>query len=316
MIKASQLKAIAFHLSPKPVKEWLVSFNENRKMEHWKKCYKTKVSKEQVDEVFSLLDLDSDVIVHSSLPDIGNIKLRDVTDNLNRYVLDKGHTILCPALPIKGSSLEYLKSIKEFDVRTASNAMGAISTYYGRQEGAVRSLSPTHSVIAVGEKAVYYTEEHHLAETPFTETSPYYKLIVNRGKILLFGATFKNLTFVHVLEDIIGEDCYPVKMYDPRMFEIKVVDGSGVSHYGSFRAHSYRNSVLNDGEELYSKVLSLPSTIICPIGCSEVILLDARDTIICMLENLSVGITRMGRRRISECCRQKAEYWIKQIEQS
>lgn len=314
MIKASQLKAVAFLLSPKPVKERLLSFNENRKMEHWKECFKTKVSKEQVDEVFFKLALDSDVMVHSSLPDIGNIRLRDVTDNLKRYVLDNGHTILCPALPIKGSSLDYLKSIKEFDVRTAPNAMGAISTYYGRQQGAIRSLSPTHSVIAFGEKAAYYTEGHHLSETPFTETSPYYKLIVNKGKILMFGATLKNLTFVHVIEDLIGEDLYPVKLYDPRKYSIKLVDESGGSLYGSFRTHSYKNSILNDGEELLGKMLGLPSTTICPIGCSEVILLDARDSIICMLDNLKAGITRMGHRHVSESCRQKADYWIKKIE--
>ena len=104
----SKIKAFAFHFAPRVVRERILTYYDNKKIEHWQECFKVKVSKEQVDELFSKLSLDSDVMIHSSLPDIGNIKLRHITDNLKKYVLDSGHTVLCPALPIKGSSFEFV----------------------------------------------------------------------------------------------------------------------------------------------------------------------------------------------------------------
>jgi aminoglycoside 3-N-acetyltransferase len=313
MSKISRIKNIAFDLAPGFVKDKARAYVENRKIAHWQECFKTKVSQEQVEELFSCLGLDSDVMIHSSLPDIGNIKLKHVTECLKKHVLDKGHTILCPALPIKGSTLYYLKSIKEFDVRTAPNAMGTISCYYGRQQGAIRSLSPTHSVIALGDKAGYYTAEHHLSETPFTEKSPYYRLIGNKGKILMFGASLKNLTFNHVIEDMIGEDSFPVKVYDPHRFDIELVDESGTRTSGRFRAHSHRSGRMRDSEELMEMVRNLPSTKVLPIGCGEVLLLDAKDVCLLLLTGLKDGLTTMGHRRVSEECKRKADCWIDYI---
>ena len=70
----SQIKAIVFRLAPGPVKDKLIAYNENRKVAYWQECFKTKVSREEVDALFAMLDLRSDVMVHSSLPDIGDIK--------------------------------------------------------------------------------------------------------------------------------------------------------------------------------------------------------------------------------------------------
>lgn len=315
MSKVSEIKALAFQMAPKFVKCKILTLAENKKIAHWQECFKTKVSKEEVDALFAKMSLDSDVMIHSSLPDIGNIKLKHVTDNINRYVLDAGHTILCPALPIKGSSYDYLKSIKEFDVRTAPNAMGTVSTYYGRQDKARRSLSPTHSVVSLGALASYYTEDHHLDETPFTEKSPYYRLILNRGKILMFGASLKNLTFNHVIEDMIGEESFPVRVYDPHVFEIDLVNESGSRTTGRFRAHSHKSGRIRDSVELMEIVRNLPSTQVYPIGCGEVLLLDARDVCLCLLNGLKEGLTTMGHRKVTEGCKQKADFWISFINQ-
>jgi len=313
MSKVSYIKSLVFQLAPKALQRKVLAYTEDKKMAHWQECFKTKVSREEVDELFSQMALDSDVMIHSSLPDIGNIKLKHVTDNLRKYVLDSGHTILCPALPIKGSSFDYLKSIKEFDVRTAPNAMGTVSTFYGRQEGARRSMSPTHSVVALGERSAYYTAEHHLDETPFTEKSPYFRLIVNKGKILMLGASLKNLTFNHVIEDMIGEESFPVRVYDPHRFAIDLIDESGIKHNGHFRAHSHKSGRMRDSVELMEMVRNLPSTQVFPIGCGEVLLLDAKDVCLCLLTQLKEGLTTMGHRRVYEECKQKADSWIDYI---
>lgn len=314
MSTVSQIKALVFHLAPKCVQTRLLSLAMDRKMAHWEECYKTVVSKEEVDSLFSRMSLDCDVMVHSSLPDIGNIKLRYVTDNIKKHILDEGYTVLCPALPVKGSSLDYLRSIHEFDVRTAPNAMGAISVYFGRQKDALRSLSPTHSVIAIGKRASYYTEEHSLAETPFSEFSPYYKLLQNKGKILMFGAPLKNLTFCHVIEDMIGKELFPVKVYDSKKYEVELVNEAGVRTSGSFYAHSHRSSRMRDTTAIMEEVRRLPSTKVYSLGCSEVLLLDAKDVCLCFLKQLKSGLTTFGRRRVSEECKRKADYWIDSVE--
>ena len=303
---------MAYQCMPKVIKDKVAEYAENKKVAHWKECYKTKISKEKVDDLFERLSLESDVMIHSSLPEIGDIKLRHVIENLNRYVLDKGKTILCPAIPIKGSSLDYLKSIKEFDVRTAPNAMGTISLYYGRQNGARRSLSPTHSVIAIGDRAEYYTKDHHLSETPFTDNSPYYKLFLNGGKILMFGASLKYLTFGHVVEDLIGEEYYPIPVYDSRRFEIDLINEDGMRQKGTFRAHSHKNGLYRDTPVVIERIRNLSSTRIFPLGCGEVILLDARDLLSCLLTQLKLGVTIPGR-RVSEACRARADKWVEFI---
>ena len=315
MSKISEIKALAFQLAPRPLQRKVLTYAEDKKTAHWQECFKTKVSLKEVEELFSRMEIESDVMIHSSLPDIGNIKLSHVTSSLKYAILDKGYTILCPALPIKGSSLDYLKSIKEFDVRTAPNAMGAISSYYGRKEGAKRSLSPTHSVIAFGNQANYYTCEHHLDETPFTHKSPYYKIIETKGKILMFGASLKNLTFNHIIEDMIGEEAFPVQVYDPQRFKIDLIDESGNRTAGVFRAHSRKSGRLRDSSELMEQVRRLPSTHIYSLGCGEVIILDARDVCICLLNGLKKGNTTMGHRRVSDACKEKADYWINYIQE-
>ena len=310
MSRLSYIKASVYQLLPKKLQSIVRSNLDDRKMMYWQECFKVKVPENEVNELFGQMALNSDVMIHSSLPDIGNIKLKHVTASLKRSVLDSGHTVLCPALPIKGSSLEYLRSIKVFDVRTASNAMGTISTYYGRQNGSKRSLSPTHSVVALGARVDFYLGEHHLSETPFTDKSPYFKIIKEGGKILMFGASLKNLTFNHVIEDMIGEELFPVHVYDPERFQIELINEFGEKTTGTFRAHSHRSGRLRDSAEIMDRVRNLTSTHIYSLGCGEVILMDARDVCMCLLLGLQEGLTTMGRRRISEECRQKAGEWI------
>ena len=315
MSRITYIKSLIYDLLPGFVRNRIRVYSDNKKIKHWQECFKVKVDKEQVDALFREMAIDSDVMIHSSLPEIGNVRLRDVMDDLKEYVTDKGNTILCPALPVKGSSLDYLKSIDSFDVRSAPNAMGSISSHYGKKTDAVRSLSPTHSVVALGPQASYYTEEHHLDETPFTERSPYYKLMLRDGKILMFGASLKHLTFCHVLEDIIGEEDFPVKVYDQRRFSLKLVDKSGGVTHGTFRAHSRNRSRLSDPGELIEAIRQLPSTKVFHLGCGEVVLIDARDVMICMLKSLKCGVTTLGKRKVSQDCKRKADEWIAYIRQ-
>lgn len=308
-----QIVFFVYHHLPSLLKDKIIEHNEKQRMVYWQECFKTKVSREEVDKLFLRMDIHSDIMIHSSLPEIGDIKLKHITDNLQKYVLDRGHTVLCPALPVKGSTLDFLASITEFDVRTAPNAMGRVSRFYGRQNGAKRSLSPTHSVIALGDLAEYYTRDHHKSETPFSKDSPYFKLILRGGKILMFGAALKHLTFSHMPEDMIGEDDFPVHVYDPQRFEIDVINEDGVRVKGMFRGHSHSSGRKRDSSEIMGVIRKLPSTKVSKLGCGEVLLLDSRDVILCMLTQLKSGVTTMGHRKVSASCKEKADEWIRYI---
>lgn len=307
---------LIYHYTPKFIKKRVVERHNSKVIELGKQRLKMIVSKQYLNDIFEKLELDSDVFMHTSLIEIGRIEggYKEVVKQINKNILDKNHTALFSALPFKGSSEQFLKSIDTFDFRSAPVEMGTINEYYSMLPDAYRSKSPTHSVVAVGKNAAYYTNDHHLSETPFTKNSPYYRLIEKQAKILMIGAGVKHLTFNHIVDDLLGDD-FPVRVYAKRRYRINILDKSGNSTIGQFKAHReilgvYKNPkcVVNDA------IRSLPSTIIYSLGCSELILLDARDVVICLLNSLKKGDTIYGKRRISKVASNKIDTLIRQFE--
>lgn len=64
---------------------------------------------------------------------------------------------------------------------------------------AVRSDHPTHSVCAIGPAATDLTQGHFEA-TALGINSPWYKMHMSGGYILLLGCGFESLTFIHTCE--------------------------------------------------------------------------------------------------------------------
>lgn len=313
MIQYKFFVNLCYSLLPKCIKQKIHDKQEDKKIARQLEVLKTKISKEEIDAVFDKLNLDCDVIVHSSLTDLGRIEgnLKPIVNRLEKDVISKGHTVLCPAIPVKGSTLDYLKSIKEFDAETAPNAMGVISKYYQKLEPSKRSLSPTHSVVACGKDSGAYTDSHHLDVTPFAEHSPYMKLVLSKGKVLLFGAQWKSLTICHVVEDMLGDD-YPVKVYNRKPVRLKVRRGGEIVYDGLYKAHN-KWCGLSRGLNVNFHFRDLESTKIIPLGCGNVSLLDARDITLRQLEYLKKGMTLYGHRRISDNCLKKTEEWITRL---
>lgn len=305
------VKKIVFACLPPSVKVRFRRNVEKKKIQRQREIFKTIVSEAEIDSLFKDLAIDADIMIHSSLNDLGRIEgnMKHIAKNLQHSVIDKGHTVLCPAMAIKGSSLDYLKANSIFDVCTAGNAMGTVSRYYDSLSDSLRSLSPTHSVVAYGKGAEYYTSRHHLDETPFTENSPYFKLIINKGKVLMLGAQLKSLTVCHVVEDLMGKD-YPINVYSRNSFPIVLKDKLGEEFRGSFKAHNKFGGILRDGVKFTSSFVDLPSTKRIPVGCGNVYLLDARDITVNQLEMLKKGITPYGKLWVSKACIEKANKWI------
>jgi aminoglycoside 3-N-acetyltransferase len=173
---------------------------------------------------------DNDIFLHSSITSIG--KISGGTKFLAELILEKvnvnKNTILISALPFQGRFKEYLEQNPVFDVKNSPVVMGAVNEYLSLHPNAERSLHPTHSVIAIGPKSHYYIAEHHLDPTSFGIHSPYYKLIENNAEILMFGADLNYLTFIHVIEDMLGI-YVPLNPYLKKNYFVKVIDNMGGS---------------------------------------------------------------------------------------
>lgn len=275
----------------------------------------TAVSEQDVADAFAALDIKGDVMVHSSLIHIGNIKgkHKPIVKALQDHVLDKGNTVLAIAIPVKGSTEEWLRSITRFD-KESPIAMGVISTYYAKQEGACRSLNPTHSVVAYGPLAKEYTAEHHLDKMPFTEKSPFYKLLEHNGSVLMVGAVIKHLTLCHIVEDMLG-DLYPQRVYSRKEYPVDIFRDEECIYHGTYKAHSKWGGVLRVPEYVQSRIKALPSTKVVQLGGAELIYINARDAVVCELEELKRGNSIYGWRRINKKCRERIDYWIERIKE-
>ncbi|MHB1190655.1 MAG: AAC(3) family N-acetyltransferase [Armatimonadota bacterium] len=87
-----------------------------------------------------------------------------------------------------------------FGRRTSATRLGAIPDRFWRRPEAVRSLHPTHSVAAIGLGAEELIRDHDKAPTAYGEGTPYHRLAVGGGKILLLGVDQDRNTTLHTAE--------------------------------------------------------------------------------------------------------------------
>lgn len=270
------------------------------------------ITNDEIDKLFINLNVNSDLMIHSSFPDIGKIKSQKYIVNKIYEIINNNHTVLFPAIPIKGSTLDYLKKENEIDFRTLSNAMGYLSVKFEKEKDSYRSLNPTHSVVAIGQRAEWYTSEHHYDETPFTIKSPYYKLLKSRGKILMFGATLDHLTILHVVEDMLGS-LFPYNIYS-KSYTVKIITKNNENFISKYRTHNKLSGILRDNTKVNKFIKELPSTKVYKVGAGEVVLIDSKDLFILVLNLMKQGISTMGRVYISKECCNEIDYWINKIE--
>lgn len=311
---AEQGKKVVWYFVPRWIQEKVRKRVEAKKALHEMEVFQNnRVSELEVRAAMDQLEIEGDVILHSSLVEIGNIQGRHkpFVNYLQEHVLDKGHTVLAVAIPIKGYTEDYLKSIDRFD-KDAPIAMGVLATYYAKQDGAIRSLSPTHSVVALGKGAEAYTAEHHLDKWPFTEKSPYYKLLERNGSVLMIGAGIKHMTLSHIVEDMLG-DLYPKKIYEKKPHRVDIYKDGKCVYKGEYYAHSKWMSAFQSDIHMVECMRALPSTKEVKLGAGEIVSINAREAVVCLLEELKKGNSIWGWARVSEECRVKSEEWIERI---
>lgn len=144
------------------------------------------------------------MLVHSSMKGLGYIDggPSAVIEMLLDVVGPTG-TVLFPTLT--GTMADLPDNPPHIDLVTTPCWTGLIPETARQRPDAVRSIHPTHSVVALGANQQQWTVGHELGTSPCDEMSPYYALMEIGGKILLLGGVdHESNTSLHCLEELAG----------------------------------------------------------------------------------------------------------------
>ena len=138
------------------------------------------------------------VMVHSSLRSLGYVEggANTVIDALIETVGKKG-TVIVPTHTLEGRV--YVGGV--FDPETSPSFVGTLTEVFRKRKDAVRSRHPTHSVAAIGGKAVEITKDHKVGPA-LGPGSPIDKLVRWNGYILLLGVGHESNTTIHYAQQL------------------------------------------------------------------------------------------------------------------
>lgn len=300
---------------PNFLKGYLEKIILERKLDqHKDRKERHKIKIDEIDKILNKFNFSSDIIIHSSTSNIG--KIEGGTSILTDLILSKidlnTYTLMSPALPFTGSVKNYLDDLTVFDLDIAKNAMGNISNQIMKKSDCRRSFHPTHSVIAIGRNSEYYSENHEICETPFSENSPFYKLTINNGKILMFGVGLNFITNFHVYEDLLG-DFFPLDVYTADVYTIKGIKKGNINSIKT-KAHNPHISAKRDCERAREFLIKNKYIESYMIGDSEISLLDAKGLTITLLNMLKHGDSIYGKVKIDNALVFRIDEILKELE--
>lgn len=149
---------------------------------------------------------DDTVLIHSSMKSFGYFEggPEKLIDALTEYLSDG--LLLIPA----HTWATIGRKNPVFDVINAVPCTGLLSrtAVKAAAEGkGVRSLHPTHSIVAFGKNAADFIAGEEKTSSPMPRNGCYGKLIDKNAAILLVGVNNNSNTFFHCLEEIAGVPC-------------------------------------------------------------------------------------------------------------
>lgn len=224
------------------------------------------------------------VLVHSSFSRIGFVEggPKTFVEALLQVIGPAGN-LLMPSSPNGGYQLDYIRHLNEFDVLNDPSKMGAVTEYFRKLPGVLRSESPTEPVCCFGPQAEWFTSGHFGELTPYTGNSPFARLARAKGKILYIGVTLDNAgTSLHVLEDAVPDFKYPV--YYPEVFQVSVKRASGISVPVSVKVHNPEQSAKRKCDGLLPLFESKAVMKRSAVGKAKTLVFDASGMLETMLD--------------------------------
>ena len=159
------------------------------------------------------------VIIHSSMKSIGDVEggADTVIDAFKDYLAEEG-LLLIPALTYKETRKTLL-----FDIENTVPCIGIIPTLAIKRKDGIRSINPTHSIMAFGKKAEEYVAGEENLISPTAKGGCFDRLADVNAKILLIRVGQERNTFIHAIDEINNLHRVSNKVYQ---IKTKLKDGS------------------------------------------------------------------------------------------
>ena len=227
------------------------------------------------------------LLVHSNFkPDSGfRGTPLDLANALVELVGSKGN-LLMVSLPFRGAAYDYLALAKPFNVRKTMSMMGLVTEMFRRREGTLRSLHPTHPVLAYGKDAAWLVADHERCLYPCGAGSPFDKARQLRGKLLFFDVPFHSITFFHHVEDLLKERL-PFPVYSDRLFSVPAVDANGANHV--IQTYAFNKKVRRAADKLEAEMQRQGMIRDGRVGNSRFQLVTTTDVIACFTAMVEAG---------------------------
>jgi aminoglycoside 3-N-acetyltransferase len=231
------------------------------------------------------------LLVHSGFSDTNGFRgsIGTLIDTFAAAVGARGH-VLMVSLPYRDSTFAYLQRLQRFDVRRTPSMMGMVSEMFRRREGVLRSLHPTHPVLASGPRAAWFVQGHEDCPYPCGPGTPFDKLVQSDAKVLFFDVPFATYTFFHYLEHRVHEArAMPFALYTAQPVEVRVVDALGKP--GCVRTHVFDPAIIARRRfGLFEQALRERGAIRGEqLGATSLEVVRVRDTIDCVDAMLESG---------------------------
>ena len=209
----------------------------------------------------------------------------DLVNALAELVGEKGN-LLMVSIPFRGAAYDYLALNKPFNVKKTISMMGLVTEMFRRREGTLRSLHPTHPVLAFGKDAQWLVAEHDRCLYPCGPGSPFDKFRQLKGKILFFDVSFGAITFFHYVEDLL-KDRLPFPVYDDRLFSVTAVDSKG--EIRMIQSYAFNKEIPRGAQKLEAEMLLRGKLLKGRIGNSQLMLVTAEDVVACQTAMVEAG---------------------------
>jgi aminoglycoside 3-N-acetyltransferase len=201
-------------------------------------------------------------------------------------LLGKNGNLMMVSIPFRGSAYDHLQQKKTFYVKRTVSLMGLVTELFRRRHGTVRSLHPTHPVLACGKDSVWIVADHHKCVFPCGVGTPFDKLLQLKGKILFYDVGFGAITFFHYVEDLLKTKL-PFAVYNDRRFEATVVDENEAKHV--VHTYAFTKGVIRDTEKVKREMVRQNKLEERKVGNSTLILVNAEDVVAVMTKLVQSG---------------------------
>jgi acyl-coenzyme A synthetase/AMP-(fatty) acid ligase/aminoglycoside N3'-acetyltransferase/acyl carrier protein len=204
-------------------------------------------------------------------------------------VIGESGNLLMVSMAYTGSTEDYLKAVKAFDVIKTESSMGIITEIFRRKKHVIRSLNPAHPILALGSDAKWIVSDHDKTMYSCGKGSPFQKMLERNAKAFFFDVPFRTTTFFHYLEDKFRY-CSPVQLYYDKPLESTVIDSNGneitvKTYVFSKEARENRNVHILERELKKRKLSNFHR-----IGNTKLIVANLTDVVSCAQELVNSGM--------------------------